>query len=326
MSADRPPRGASAPAEGSAAAKPQASGSHTSASLNFTIVAPAGFATDPAAVDRAEALLVRLGHRVRVDETARSRFQRFSAPDDARLAAIERVNADANTDVAVMLRGGYGFTRLLERIDFAALARAKKRWMGHSDFTAFQLAALARGGMVTYAGPMASYDFGAVAPSAFTLANCFGVLDNGEWQIDCALDGPAGACAGTLWGGNLAMVAHLAGTPYFPSIDDGILFLEDVGEHPYRIERMFYQLLHAGVLDNQRAVLLGAFTEYQLNTNDAGYGLDVAIAHLRERVRVPVYTGLPFGHLPDKLTLPVGGHCELDACSGRARLRLSRYR
>ncbi len=297
-----------------------------SASLNFTIVAPAGFATDSAAVDRAEALLVRLGHRVHVDETARGRFQRFSAPDGARLAAIERINADDDTDVALMLRGGYGFTRLLARIDFAALARAKKRWMGHSDFTAFQLAALAQGGMVTYAGPMASYDFGAVEPSAFTLANCFGVLENDEWQIDCALDGPASACAGTLWGGNLAMVAHLAGTPYFPSIDDGILFLEDVGEHPYRIERMFYQLLHAGVLDKQRAVLLGAFTEYQLNPNDAGYDLDVAIAHLRERVRVPVYTGLPLGHVPDKLTLPVGGRCELDAGNGRARLRLSHYR
>jgi len=297
-----------------------------SESLSFTIVAPAGFATDPSAIDRAEALLAGLGHRVRVDETARSRFQRFSAPDDARLAAIERVSADADTDIAVMLRGGYGFTRLIERIDFAALAPARKRGMGHSDFTAFQLAALARGGIVTYAGPMASYDFGAVTPSAFTLANCFGVLENDEWQIDCALGGPAGACEGTLWGGNLAMVAHLVGTPYFPAVNDGVLFLEDVGEHPYRIERMLYQLLHAGVLDNQRAVLLGAFTEYQLNPNDAGYDLDVAIAHLREQVGVPIYTGLPFGHVPDKLTLPVGGHCELDAAEGRARLRLSHYR
>src|SRR5690242_2166191 len=175
-------------------------------SLAFTIVAPAGFATNPAAVDRAEALLARLGHRVRSDETARSRWQRFSAPDDARLAAIERVAADDDADVAVMLRGGYGFTRLIDRIDFAALSDANKRWMGHSDFTAFQLAALARAGMVTYAGPMASYDFGAAAPSAFTLENCFGVLANDTWTVECALDGPAGAHAGTLWGGNLAMV------------------------------------------------------------------------------------------------------------------------
>jgi muramoyltetrapeptide carboxypeptidase len=295
-------------------------------SLQFTIVAPAGFATDPSAVDRAEALLARLGHRVRSDATARSRWQRFSAQDDERLAAIARVASDDDTDIALMLRGGYGFTRLVDRIDFAALARAKKRWMGHSDFTAFQLAALARAGMITYAGPMASYDFGARSPSPFTLANCFGVLDNDEWTVECALDGPDRRASGTLWGGNLAMVAHLVGTPYWPAIDGGILFLEDVGEHPYRIERMLYQLLHAGVLRRQQAVLLGAFTGYELNANDAGYDIGTAFAQLRSRIEAPIYTGLPFGHVPDKLTLPVGGRCELAVTQGRARLRLSHYR
>jgi muramoyltetrapeptide carboxypeptidase len=295
-------------------------------SLQFTIVAPAGFATDPSAVDRAEALLARLGHRVRSDATARSRWQRFSAQDDERLAAIARVASDDDTDIALMLRGGYGFTRLVDRIDFAALARAKKRWMGHSDFTAFQLAALARAGMITYAGPMASYDFGARSPSPFTLANCFGVLDNDEWTGECALDGPDRRASGTRWGGNLAMVAHLVGTPYWPAIDGGILFLEDVGEHPYRIERMLYQLLHAGVLRRQQAVLLGAFTGYELNANDAGYDIGTAFAQLRSRIEAPIYTGLPFGHVPDKLTLPVGGRCELAVTQGRARLRLSHYR
>ncbi len=299
----------------------------TAEPLQFTIVAPAGFATDQDAVDRACALLIRLGHRVRCDTTARSRWQRFSAPDDERLAAIERVAADEDTDVALMLRGGYGFTRLIDRIDFAGLARAPKRWMGHSDFTAFGLAALARAGIVTFAGPMASCDFGAVTPSVFTLENCFGVLANGEWDVECALDGPSRlACAGTLWGGNLAMVAHLVGTPFLPSIDGGILFLEDVGEHPYRVERMLHQLLHAGVLARQRAVLLGAFTEYQLNANDAGYDLATAIAQLRSRISTPIYAGLPFGHVPDKLTLPVGGQCALDIADGRARLHLFGYR
>jgi len=295
-------------------------------SLAFTIVAPAGFATNPAAVDRAEALLARLGHRVRCDTTARSRWQRFSAPDDERLAAIARIATDADTDVALMLRGGYGFTRLLGRIDFAALAAARARWMGHSDFTAFQLAALARAGMVTFAGPMAAYDFGAPTPSAFTLDNCFGVLLHDEWRVECALDGPSRtACRGTLWGGNLAMVAHLVGTPYFPDIDGGILFLEDVAEHPYRVERMLYQLLHAGVLARQRAVLLGTFTEYELNANDAGYDFGAAIAHLRDVSPTPIFTGLPFGHVPDKLTLPVGGCCALEAGDGAARLRLFDY-
>lgn len=296
------------------------------APLDITIVAPAGFATDPASVDRAESLLRGLGHRVRCDPTARSRWQRFSAPDDERLAAITRVASDAGTDVALMLRGGYGFTRLLDRIDFAAVARSGTRWLGHSDFTAFQLAAFATQRMVTFAGPMAAYDFGAPVPSAFTLDNCFGVLANDVWDVECALDGPATTCEGLLWGGNLAMVAHLVGTPYFPEIDGGILFLEDVGEHPYRVERMLYQLHHAGVLDRQRAVLLGAFTEYLLNGNDGGYDLAAAVDQVRSHARVPIHTGLPFGHVRDKLTLPFGGECSLAVADGTARLRFSGYR
>jgi muramoyltetrapeptide carboxypeptidase len=299
----------------------------TDPALHFTIVAPAGFATDPQALERAMARLASLGHRVSCDPTAHGRFQRFAAPDDERLAAIARVAADADADVALMLRGGYGFSRLIDRIDFAALARARKRWIGHSDFTAFQLAALATAGMVTFAGPMAAYDFGAETPSAFTLDQCFGVLRNEAWEVECALDGPARVeQSGVLWGGNLAMVAHLAGTAYLPDIDGGILFLEDVGEHPYRVERMLYQLLHAGILARQRAVLLGAFTEFQLNANDAGYDLATAVAHIRDRVAVPLYTGLPFGHVPDKLTLPVGGRCAFESRDGRARLRLTDYR
>jgi muramoyltetrapeptide carboxypeptidase len=295
--------------------------------LQFDIVAPAGFATDPESVVRAQQRLERLGHRVRRDDTADSRWQRFSANDDERLEAIERVAQRPDADVALILRGGYGFTRLIDRIDFTALRRARKRWLGHSDFTAFQLAALARAGMITFAGPMASYDFGAEQPSVYTFEQCFGVLGNSEWSVECALDGPARvACTGVLWGGNLAMTAHLAGTPFLPDVQGGILFLEAVGEHPYRVERMLYQLLHAGVLARQRAVLLGAFTEYRLNASDAGYDLASAITQIRAHVATPIYTGLPFGHVREKLTLPVGGRCAFDARDGVASLRLFDYR
>ncbi len=294
--------------------------------MRFDILAPAGFATDPAAVARAVARLSGLGHSVHLDPTAESRWQRFSAPDDARLAAIERVAADPDADVALMLRGGYGLTRIVDRIDFDAVGRGGKRWLGHSDFTAFQLAALARAGLVTFAGPMASYDFGAEQPSVFTFENCFGVLGNREWTVECALDGPSQVeCSGVLWGGNLTMVAHFVGTPYLPEISGGILFLEDVAEHPYRVERMLYQLLHAGVLARSRAVLLGAFTGYQLNVNDGGYDLVSAIGQIRSRVPVPVFTGLPFGHVREKLTLPVGGRCTLRSRDGIASMRFFDY-
>lgn len=295
--------------------------------MKFGFYSPAGFTTDAAAVDRAEQRLQSLGHSVVRDPTVASRHMRFAAPDDERLAAVARMASDAQVDVACAVRGGYGWTRLLDRLDFAALAAARKRWLGHSDFTAFQLAALARSGMVTYAGPMAGYDFGAVEPSAFTLAQCFGVLEHPTWTVDVPLEGPdCREAAGTLWGGNLALVAHLVGTPYLPQVEGGILVLEDVAEHPYRIERMLYQLVHAGVLARQRAVLLGRFTEYALTAHDDGYDLPAVVEHLRARLAVPVYTGLPFGHVRDKLTLPIGGRCTLRVTAGHARLAFSDYR
>ena len=290
------------------------------------LYAPAGFAQEPVALTRAVARLEALGHRVVVDPTCHGRWQRFAAPDDERLAAVQRMAADPRVELAVTLRGGYGWTRLLPRLDFSMLARAGKRWLGYSDFTAFQLAALARAGMKTFAGPSATGDFGAQDPSAFTLEHCFGLLGADSHEVECDLDGPAKfAASGTLWGGNLALVAHLIGTTYFPRIDGGILFLEDVGEHPYRVERMLYQLHHAGVLARQRAILLGQFTEYELNSNDGGYDFAGVVAQLRGMVDVPVFTGLPFGHVPDKLTLPMGGHCALVVYDGHAHLAFSDY-
>jgi muramoyltetrapeptide carboxypeptidase len=159
---------------------------------------------------------------------------------------------------------------------------------------------------------MAAYDFGAAEPSAYALEHCFAMLSSHEHAVDVELEGPAGpAVEGTLWGGNLSIVAHLVGTPYLPAIAGGLLFLEDVAEHPYRVERMLHQLHYAGILERQRAVLLGRFTEFALFPHDAGYDLDAVVAHARERFGVPIYTGLPFGHVHDKLTLPVGGRATL---------------
>jgi len=293
--------------------------------LGIGLYAPAGFAPEPASIERAAARLTALGHRVVIDPTCTTRWQRFSAADDERLGAIMRMAGDARVDLAVAVRGGYGWSRLLDRIDFTAMAAGGKRWLGHSDFTAFSLAALARAGMTTFAGPMAAYDFGAEAPSAFTFDHCWALLDADRYRVDCALEGPDFIGGGTLWGGNLAMIAHLCGTPYLPRVDGGVLFLEDIGEHPYRIERMLYQLHYAGVLARQRAVLLGTFNGYELGANDNGYDAAVMVAHMRARLPVPIFTGLPFGHCPDKLTLPVGGRCALTVRGGAARLELFDY-
>ncbi len=114
-----------------------------------------------------------------------------------------------------------------------------------------------------------------------------------------------------LWGGNLSVLVSLLGTPYWPQVQGGVLFLEDVNEHPFRIERMLTQLLHAGVLAQQKAVLMGQFTGIRLAPHDRGYKLATVVAWLRSQIKVPVLTGLPFGHVPTKVLLPVGARVDL---------------
>ena len=115
-----------------------------------------------------------------------------------------------------------------------------------------------------------------------------------------------------LWGGNLAMLCAMLGTPHFPRIKGGILFVEDVNEHPYRIERQLTQLINAGIVGRQKAVLLGSFNRFKLVPGyDRGFNLQTVVDWMRTKTKTPVFTGLPFGHVPTKVLLPVGQKVEL---------------
>jgi muramoyltetrapeptide carboxypeptidase len=269
------------------------------------LVSPSGALPDPGALDRAKKRLTELGFKVAVDKGALRRDERFAGNDDQRLAALQR-SAAQSLPIVMATRGGYGMSRLLDRIDWRAMADSGKRFVGHSDFTLFQLALLAKTGTVSYAGPMASFDFGGKRTDELTTA-LFSETMSGELEILSfeTTDADPVDCRGVLWGGNLALVTSLLGTPYFPRTR-GILFLEDVNEHPYRVERMLIQLDQAGVLAKQKAIVLGSFTDYKLTPHDAGYDMPSVVRWLRQKVGVPVITGLPFGHVKTKATLPVG--------------------
>jgi muramoyltetrapeptide carboxypeptidase len=289
------------------------------------LVAPSGFLPDPAVIDRAAALFAARGWRVVAGDSVFAREQRFAGPDALRLADLMRFATDPAIDLVLAARGGYGLSRLLDDIDYAAIRARRPLIAGYSDFTAFALAYLARAGGTSLVGPSAG-DFGAAQPDAFTLDHFFALIASRELAVELALDGPRGEHEGRLWGGNLVMTAALLGTPYFPRVRGGILVLEDVNEPAYKIERLFYQLAQAGVLARQRAVVLGDFDPVTPMPNDNGFDLAAAVARLRDVAGVPVYTGLPFGHGVRKLTLPVGGRARLVVRrGGRATLALSAY-
>jgi muramoyltetrapeptide carboxypeptidase len=271
-----------------------------------------------------------MGFDVQVDEAALLKHQRFGGDDDARLAALHRV-ARAAPSIAMATRGGYGLTRLLDRIDWKLIARSIElgtRWVGHSDMTALQTGLLAHTDGTTWAGPMACYDFGREAGEHGEMRieavdditrDCFveamsGQLEAVGFRTEPGFDGLQ--AKGTLWGGNLCMLSSMLATKHFPRIKGGVLFLEDVNEHPYRIERCLLQLHQAGVLDAQKAVLLGAFTDWRKSPLDRGYTLKTAIAQVRAATKTPVLTGLPFGHARTKVCLPVGARASV-AVQGR---------
>jgi muramoyltetrapeptide carboxypeptidase len=288
------------------------------------LVAPSGYLPNPVVIDRAAKFFSGQGWRVIAGESVFAREQRFAGPDALRLAELQRFATDPSIDLVLSARGGYGLSRLLDRIDYAAIRARRARLAGYSDFTAFNLAYLAHGG-VSFAAPSAG-DFGAEQPDPFTVEHFFGVLQSRSYAVEMPLDGPARTVEGRLWGGNLAMLVSLLGTPFMPRVRDGILFVEDVNEPAYKLERMFLQLAHAGVLQRQAAVVLGDFDPVIPMPNDNGYGLPDVIERLRKAGGVPVYSGLPFGHVPRKLTLPVGGRARLVVRrGGRATLELSRY-
>jgi muramoyltetrapeptide carboxypeptidase len=288
---------------------------------------PAGVVARPAAVRLAARRLRAMGFDARLDESALARRQRFAGDDDTRLDAIHRV-ARATPSVALATRGGYGLTRLLDRIDWKLLARSVERgtrWVGHSDLTALQLGLLAHGGAarpVTWAGPLAADHFGRgdeeggvdeVTRDVF-LEALHGELEAIGFRTEAGFEGLD--VKGVLWGGNLTMVCSLLGTPHWPRIKRGVLFLEDVNEHPYRVERHLLQLHQAGVLAQQRAVVLGQFSAWKPSPLDRGYDLKAAVAHLRSVSRTPILTGLPHGHVPTTVMLPIGARVTL-ATQGR---------
>ncbi len=297
------------------------------AGLGIAIVAPGGYAPDEAAVERGVAYLESLGCVVHNYYDPADKYQRFGGTDNVRAAQLHAAANDPDVQVVMALRGGYGMSRILPMLDFSILADSGKLFVGHSDFTALHMGLLAQAGASSFAGPMLCGDFGCASRSDYTLSHFWQCL--GSDSLNVCVDGtppnPAIQTEGVLWGGNLAMLTHLLGTPYFPHIEGGILFVEDINEHPYRVERMLLQLLHAGVLGRQQAILLGDFANYRLSDYDNGYDFNAMLRYMRSRVATPILSGLPFGHIADKLTLPVGSRAQLVSQKNSLQLRMDAY-
>ncbi|MBI3228908.1 MAG: muramoyltetrapeptide carboxypeptidase [Burkholderiales bacterium] len=297
----------------------------------LAIISPSGYAPEATVqeggLERGLALLQQQGFRVQQYYQHDQRYLRFGASDAVRLAQLHDAARNPDIDVVMALRGSYGLSRLLHLIDYDLLAESGKIFVGYSDFTALNLALLAKTGQASYTGPMLCDDYTHVDPSPFTMAQFLACVQGPQHRVSVETPQPNGQqeIEGTLWGGNLAMIGHLLGTPFFPQVEGGILFVEDISEHPYRVERLLLQLLHAGVLARQNALILGDFSGYKLSPYDNGFDFEQMLAFIRSQLKIPVFTGLPYGHIRARACLPIGASAQLSASSDGFVLQMSSY-
>ncbi|MEM6326626.1 MAG: LD-carboxypeptidase [Bacteroidota bacterium] len=248
----------------------------------------------------------------------------LSGPDADRAAEMNALFARDDLDAIVCVRGGYGVLRLLDALDFDALARHPKLIVGYSDITALHLAAWRHAGVPGLSAAMVAPDWPTLdAESEQQLWEIAGGAH--PWEIT----GPGGErltpiregeAEGLLLGGNLTLVAALFGTPYLPDLTGAILFIEDVGEVPYRIDGLLARLRLAGVLDRLGGLVFGAFTGATPPANRPSLTMDEVIGHYAEFVNGPVARGLVYGHFPRKTPMPVGVTARLRVSRGEAHL------
>jgi len=295
----------------------------------LALVLPASAAPDTDAVAFARDQLVALGFQVAIGKHAYERFGYFAGPDRDRADDLNAAFADDRIAGVVCYTGGWGSPRVLPLLDYDLIARKPKVLIGYSDITALLNAVHQRTGLVTFHGPVGSSTF-----DAYTIDNFRRVLMNAEPagtlampprkpsdlvdRVNRIVRFAGGKASGRLAGGNLTMIASLMGTPHEIDTNGAILFLEDTHEEPYRIDRMLTQLALGGKLSAMAGFIWGHCTDCDAKGNS--FSLEEILRDRVASLGVPAISGLPFGHIESKLTLPIGISATLDADAGTLHL------
>jgi len=292
------------------------------------LIAPASAPPDPKAVDRAAEALERFGFKPKLAKNVRARLGFLAGTDRERATDVMQMFADKKVKGIICLRGGYGCSRILDRLDYEVIQRNPKILSGYSDITSLHNVLSTKAKLISIHAPMLNGALADPKVPDFTKKSFFrtvteakpaGSISAGysEKTIQILRRGEA---EGVLVGGNLSLICASLGTPYAPSFKGKILFFEDISEKPYRLDRMLTQLLNAGVFDQVAGVAIGVNAECDdTSANPSGEyrqsGADVVKERLAS-VRVPIVTGLPFGHVDLNATIPIGVRARLDAKRG----------
>jgi muramoyltetrapeptide carboxypeptidase len=292
------------------------------------IVAPASAPIDPQAIDRSVKVLQRLGFKVKLGRHLRKRRGFLAGSDGERVGDLMTMFRDPEVKAILCVRGGYGTARLLPLLDYRMIRANPKIFVGYSDITSLHCGFLKKANLVTFHGPMLHSDFCKKDMPDFTLQSFLNTLTRPHpaGSICKGYQGKTvsilrrGKVSGRLVGGNISLLCTTLGTPYQPSFKEKILFLEDLDEPPYRFDRMLTHLLNAGVLQQVAGVAVGinrnCIDPKAEKTKEYRQTVEDVLTERLAGLRVPVVTGLPFGHVPLNATLPVGVQAELDGTNG----------
>ena len=301
------------------------------AGMTVGLIAPAGASRNRQQVHHAIDVLKSLDYKVKEGKHLYNRTQYLAGTDLERAEDINRMFADPAVDAIFTLHGGYGTMRTLPYLDYDMIAENPKVIIGYSDITGLLLALYARTGLACFHGPCAVSTFSeytldeykkvVVNPTSTAVIGAPPVKEYPEGQAERAnriMKFSGGKARGRLLGGNLSLLSPLVGTPYQPDFEGAILFLEDVNEAFYRLDRMITHLLLSGILDQVSGIALGKFTKIPEDGNT--FNLEEIIEQLLVPLGIPVVRGLMIGHVADKTTVPLGIEAELDGDAGTLKL------
>ncbi len=283
------------------------------------MVSPASTLSDRSAYGKIVANLRSMGYRVREGEHARRRHGNFAGTDTQRASDLMAMFRDPDISAIMAFRGGWGANRILELLDYEVIRSHPKALIGFSDVTALLLSIYARCGLITFHGPVGKSEWNSFTTESFrkALHGTDSYALKGKKRSHLPIR--EGRAEGRLLGGNLSVLTSLIGSEFLPDFRNAILFLEDVGESYYRIDRMMTQLALSGILDEINGFIFGTCTECSRDTPQA-HGLDQILNHHISSRNIPSFSGFPFGHVDETLTLPVGLPARMDA--GRGSLEL----
>lgn len=303
------------------------------------LVTPASPPNDPEALRFAMEVVESLGYRVKAAPHLFNRSGYLAGEDTVRAADLNALFADDEVDAIFCARGGYGASRLLPMLNYDVMRANPKILLGYSDITALLLAIYTQAGLVTFHGPIASQTFTAYiveefkkvlvhpqAPIGIGAPPPFEKAEGRVEKINRISTLVPGKVQGRLFGGNLSLVSHLVGTPYFPDLTGGILFLEDISEAVYSIDRMLTQLWLSGNLQKLSGLVFGKFTEHRQSEWVQNRLQEEVLLERVRQLNIPAISGLMIGHVENQTIVPVGCLAELNADAGTLTLMESPVR